>query len=55
MFLITQTDEALRTPDPTNCEDPLHPIQIYKAYYRVQQQRYKEGPRLILPTLHGKN
>lgn len=50
MLLSTQIDDAPKTASLTDFEDPLRPVQVHQAYYRVQFQRYKEGLRSISPT-----
>lgn len=50
IIVSTTTDDAPRTPDLTGCDDPLGPVQRYKASYHVEQQRYREGQRHKPPT-----
>jgi len=50
-FLVsTSTDDAPKAPDLTKCEDPMKVVQKYKAYFRIQNQRYQEGMRPKPPT-----
>lgn len=54
MLVSAQRDEYPKTSALINCDDPLRPVQTYKAYYRVQQQRYEKGLRPISPTSNMK-
>ena len=50
MLVSTTTNEAPKTPDLTDCDDPLRSVQKYKAYFRIEIQRYQEGLRRKPPT-----
>ena len=45
LLVNTAVDDAPKTPALTDCPDPLVPVQKYKAYFRVESQRYKSGQR----------
>ena len=45
MLVSTTTNEAPKTPDVTKCDDPLKVVHKYKAYFRIESQRYQEGLR----------
>ena len=50
-FLVsTSTDDAPKAPDLTKCVDPMKVVQKYKAYFRIESQRYQEGIRPKPPT-----
>ena len=40
MLVSTTTNDAPKTPYLTDCDDPLRSVQKYKAYFRIQIQRY---------------
>ena len=45
IIVSTTTNDAPKTPDLTDCDDPLRSVQKYKAYFRIEIQRYQEGLR----------
>ena len=45
LLVSTSTDDAPKAPDLTKCENPMKVVQKYKAYFRIQNQRYQEGMR----------
>ena len=49
MLVSTTTNDAPKTPDVTKCDDPLKVVQRYKAYFRIESQRYQEGLRPKTP------
>ena len=51
MLINTAVDDAPKTPALTDCADPLVPVQKYKAYQRIELQRYYAGQRPPPPTL----
>lgn len=44
------TEDDLKTPALSDSDDPMRPVQTYKAYHCVEQGRYKEGQSPIPPT-----
>ena len=50
MLVSTTTNDAPKTPDLTDCDDPLRSVQKYKAYFWIEIQRYQEGLRPKPPT-----
>ena len=50
LLVSASIDDAPKAPDLTKCEDPMKVVQKYKAYFRIQNQRYQEGMRTRSPT-----
>lgn len=53
ILVSTSNDDAPRTPDLTDCEDLLRPVQKYKAYHRVEHRRYLKVQRPKPPTFRA--
>ena len=53
MLVSTTTNDAPKTPDLTACADPLRTVQKYKAYFRIEIQRFREGLRPKPPTFEA--
>ena len=50
MLVNASVDDTPKAPDLTMCEDPMKVVQNYKAYSRIQNQRYLEGMRTRPPS-----
>ena len=50
MLVSTTTNDAPKTSGVAKCDDPLRVVQKYKAYFRIESQKYQEGLRPKPPT-----